>query len=125
MLLLDTSILIELFRKTNKENSTFYKISEQGNNYAISVLTKYEIKIGNKPEHLEYWDLLLQNFEILPFDSNVASEAAEIFKELKKSRKLIELIDLAIGATARYHNLKLVTLNRKHFERIIKLEILD
>jgi tRNA(fMet)-specific endonuclease VapC len=37
---------------------------------------------------------------------------------LLDSSVLIDLADLLIGATAKYHNIPLATLNKKHFQRI-------
>jgi predicted nucleic acid-binding protein len=37
---------------------------------------------------------------------------------------MIEIPDMLIGATAKANNLKLATLNKKHFERIKNLEII-
>jgi tRNA(fMet)-specific endonuclease VapC len=42
---------------------------------------------------------------------------------LKKDSKLIEIPDILIAATAQANQLKLATLNKKHFERINSLEI--
>jgi tRNA(fMet)-specific endonuclease VapC len=49
----------------------------------------------------------------------------EIHKELKKSRNLIDIPDLFIGATARANQLMLATLNEKHFSRIHGLELIS
>lgn len=48
MIVLDTSILIEYFRKSQKENSVFYKIAQTESYFAISSITKYEIDVGTK-----------------------------------------------------------------------------
>ena len=37
---------------------------------------------------------------------------------------MIDLADLLIGATAITHGLTLATLNKKHFERIKKIELI-
>jgi tRNA(fMet)-specific endonuclease VapC len=60
----------------------------------------------------------------LPFDKEANEAAVKIFKQLKKDNKLIEIPDILIGATAQASNIKLATLNKKHFERIKSLEII-
>ena len=45
-------------------------------------------------------------------------KAIEIYKNLKLKNKLIELPDIVIAATAVANNLKIATLNKKHFDRI-------
>ncbi len=46
IILLDTSILIDLFRKTEKANSTFVKLAMEGFGFKISAITEYEIYSG-------------------------------------------------------------------------------
>lgn len=48
---------------------------------------------------------------------------AEVYANLRKSGKPIDDIDLLIAGTAIANGLILVTDNRKHFDRIVQLEI--
>jgi predicted nucleic acid-binding protein len=125
MTLLDTSVLIDYFRKSKKENSYFFKLANQTTDFAISTITKYEIEVGSKPQDLPFWNNLYELFQILPFDSEVAAEAVKITKELKRKSQLIEFADIAIAATARAKNAELATPNTKHFERIEKLALVN
>jgi hypothetical protein len=72
---------------------------------------------------LTFWNELLSEIIVLPFDSKAAHVAAEIQQELKKIRKTVEKADLFIAATAISNNLSLDTLNRKHFEVIEQLAL--
>ena len=63
MICLDTSILIDFFRKTNKENSAFYRISSQHTLFAVSVITEYEIFTGTTPDQLPLATLNKKHFE--------------------------------------------------------------
>ncbi len=47
MILLDSSILIELFRKQDKTKTVFYKLSQTNDDFCISSITHYESGIGN------------------------------------------------------------------------------
>ncbi len=123
MILLDSSILIELFRKKDKKKTLFHNLSQSHKNLCISTITFYEIGIGNRKSHLEYWDLLCENLTIIPFDKTCSETAITIYLDLLKTNKLIDLADILIGATALTHNIPLATLNLKHFERIKDLEI--
>jgi len=49
--------------------------------------------------------------------------AAEVYHDLRKRNKMIEFRDLFIAATAIAHDLPVLTLNKKHFERIKGIEI--
>jgi len=64
-----------------------------------------------------------QMVTILPFDRRANDVAINIYRQLKHDSKLIELPDLFIGATAVANQLKIATLNKKHFERIVGLEV--
>lgn len=49
----------------------------------------------------------------------------DTYKALKPKNALIELADLLIGATAISNSVPLATLNKKHFERIPNLVLID
>ncbi|GGH65199.1 putative nucleic acid-binding protein [Filimonas zeae] len=125
IILADTSVLIDLFRKTNKENSLLVSLVRLGYSYSISAITEYEIYVGAGLGQLDYWNTFLQKTSVLAFDSEVAKVASELNKQLKKKRKLIDAADLFIASTAIKYRLPLATLNRRHFERIDGLIIFD
>ncbi|MFZ6025365.1 MAG: type II toxin-antitoxin system VapC family toxin [Bacteroidota bacterium] len=68
---------------------------------------------------------VLQRINVLPFDKDVVKQAVLINRQLKQKRKQIDLADLFIAATAIANNLSFATLNRKHFERIERLHIVE
>jgi len=124
LICLDTTVLIDYFRKTKKSNSFLYKLTEQYSLFAISIITKYEVYIGSNDEQDKFWDQFFENITVLPFDSKVSYEAVRIYRDLKKQNKLIDIPDLLIGATAKAHSLKLANINEKHFSRIEGLELI-
>lgn len=62
---------------------------------------------------------------VLPFDLACSKIAAKIYQDLKVENQLISLPDIFIAATAIAHDLQLLTLNRKHFERITALKLYE
>ena len=62
---------------------------------------------------------------VLPLERIATQNAVKIFKQLKHENKLIEIPDILIGSTAIVNKIKLATLNRKHFERIEGLDIIE
>ena len=124
LICLDSSILIDYFRKTRKEKSFLFELSNQYSSFAVSVITEFEILSGSNQNQKGFWDTFFQHVLVVPFDSKVNAEAIKIRKELKRNRNLIDIPDLFIAATAKAYNLKLATLNEKHFLRISGLEIL-
>ena len=125
IVLVDTSILIDLFRKTDKENAVLVSLVRQGYIFCISAVTDYEIYTGATFGQIDFWNAFLLKTEVLPFDKTIAKLAVEINLQLKKKRKQIAIPDLFIAATAIANNLPFATLNRKHFNRIEGLNIID
>ncbi|MEI8203803.1 MAG: type II toxin-antitoxin system VapC family toxin [Bacteroidota bacterium] len=123
MILLDSSILIDLFRSSNKEKTLFYHLASAENDFAISIITHYEIYAGSNERQDPFWKALIQSIEILDFDLQSSVQAVKIYKHLKKTNKMIDLADILIAATSISNNIPLATLNLNHFERIKGLEI--
>lgn len=124
LVLIDTSILIEFFRKTDKANSTLLSLVKQGFTFKISAITVYEIYVGANPAQTDFWNELLEKIEVIPLTYIVAKTAVMINAELKKNRNQIDVADLFIASTAISNSLKIATLNTKHFDRIRNLIIL-
>lgn len=125
MICLDTSILIDFFRKEKKENSLFFRLTQQYRIFTVSVITEYEIFVGSNQEQQEFWENFFSRIVVLPFDSASSQVAVQIFKDLKAKNKLIEIPDILIAATAMQNNLPLATTNLKHFDRIEGLELVS
>ena len=124
MICLDTSVLIDFYRKKNKSKSFFYELTNRYQLFAVSAITAYEVYAGSSTVQDEFWDKFFQTISVLPFDNDINKTAIDIQRELKRDRKQIEIPDLFIGATAIQHGLKLATLNTRHFERIVGLQII-
>lgn len=125
IILADTSILIDYFRKTDKSNSSLVSLFDQDYNFAISAISHYEIYSGTTSTQTPFWQDLLLQTTVLSFNQNAAQIAVNINNELKKKRKQIEMADLFIAATAIAYDLPIATLNKKHFERIVGLYIIE
>lgn len=124
LICLDTTVLIDFFRKTKKENSFFYSLTKKYDSFAVSVITEFEIFNGSNEKQQSFWENFFKQLTILPFDQTANQEAILIFKDLRKRNKMIDMPDLFIGATAKARQMKLATLNVKHFERIEGLELI-
>ena len=124
-LMVDTTVLIDFFRKTDKTNSRLVQHFQNYDHLYISSVTEFEIITGATLAQVQYWDQMLLGFDVLPFDSLIAREAAKIVQHLKKARKSIDTPDLFIAATAIAHGLTLDTSNKKHFFHIEHLDLLS
>ncbi len=124
-ILIDTTILIDFLRKQKKEKSRLWKLREDNENLMISSISVFELFAGaTDDQKIDDVRKLLKWFDVLDFDEQIAEESGKIFKIMKSQNKMIEYRDLFIGTTAIFYDLKLATINVKHFEHIPNLEIL-
>ncbi|MEO5990356.1 MAG: type II toxin-antitoxin system VapC family toxin [Ferruginibacter sp.] len=120
-LMVDSTILIDYFRKSDKANSKLVSHFKNYDQLYISSVTEFEVVNGSTAAHLQFWEGMLTRFNILDFDSKAARQAADIVAQLKLKRKTIDKPDLFIAATAVVNGLTLDTLNTKHFIHIESL----
>ncbi|GEO08348.1 type II toxin-antitoxin system VapC family toxin [Segetibacter aerophilus] len=125
IILVDTSILIDYYRKTDKLNSAWIALLKRGYSFSISAITKYEVYSGATESQLQFWSSIFHAIPVIGFDEASVDTAVKINSALKKKRKQIDIADLFIAATAVTHHLPLATLNRKHFDRIEALDIVN
>lgn len=67
--------------------------------------------------------VLLPNLPILSFDADAARRYGELRAELERLGTPIGDADMRIAAIALSHELKVVTGNERHFQRVLGLEI--
>lgn len=123
-IMIDSTILIDYFRKTDKSKSILVKHSISYHKIYISTITEFEVLNGANSEQIEFWNEILKELTILDFDSKAARQSAKIVQELKRKRKSIDKPDLFIAAIAITNDLTLDTANKKHFEHIESLSLL-
>lgn len=123
LICLDTTVLIDYFRKKEKKRSFFFQLLPQYR-FAISVITKLEIFVGATKEQEIFWEQIFEQFQIFPLSEQEIDTATTIIKTLRSHNQMIDLPDILIGATALTHGLKLATLNDEHFKRIQHLQLI-
>ena len=123
-ILIDTTIIIDYLRKENKRNSLLINIYEQYDRICISSITVFEVLARLNEKNKNATIQLLKGFKIIPFSSIVAQKSANIYKTLRKQNQLIEIKDLFIAATAVVKQIPVITLNKKHFNRVDNLIVL-
>lgn len=121
--MLDTSVLIEFYRKKNKTKSFFFELTQDYTHFVVSAITEYEIYIGSNPEQDNFWNSFFEQLTVLPFVSGTSQIAVKIAKEIKQNGMQLDIPDLLIGATALENNLPIATFNSKHFKLIEGIEI--
>lgn len=92
----------------------------------MSSVTLFELQCGAKTEkHFEDILKLRRWIDTVSFDDEVAEISSKIYQSLKRDNMMIEFRDIFIAATAVAMNLHVATLNRKHFERISDIVLLE
>lgn len=121
--MVDSTVLIEYFRKTDKSKARLTHIFREYDLVFISSITVFEVLNGVPEVVMPFWNGLLSTFIILDFDIPAAREAVKIVAELKAKRKTMDKPDLFIAATACSRGLTLDTANKKHFQYIDSLTL--
>lgn len=127
--LLDTSVIIEYFRKNPKAGEFIDAHDED--DLITSAICEAELGEGiyrEKPDRIgqklaqknEFFESL---GEIIVFDRNQADIAGKIRAELSKKGSLIGDLDILIAAAALSQNTTLVTKNPAHFQKIPGLQV--
>ena len=123
LICLDTSILIDYFRKKDKSKTKFVQLTENYS-FAVSVIVKFEIFTGINVIQKQFWEVLFDKFKVLPLSEQDVEIAASIFKTLVKQNKIIGLKDILIASSAISYNLPIATFNIKEYERIETLKLI-
>lgn len=124
--LLDTDIYSEILRAKNASivrTASAYRI--QFGKYTLSVTTVVELVQGlQRAERIDRLPSLkeaLKAEEILVLDYESAILAGQIYGKLQRTGQTIGRADPLIAGMAIRHDLRLVTGNTEHFERIVRL----
>lgn len=118
---LDTDASIEILKNTAKSHQLLDLIKER--EVYITAIVAFELLL--RETNLDAIEKLLLKTDILDFSGLSARKAAETFKDLKRRGKLIPMRDLFIASSSIVNNCALATLNKKHFEKIKGLELLN
>ncbi len=102
-----------------------------GTPIAMPVIALFEMRYGfAKSDRRDVNEHLLERFlglgiEVLPFEMEDAAHAGDIRAHLERRGTPIGPYDILIAAQARRRGAGLVTLNRREFERVPRLIVVD
>jgi predicted nucleic acid-binding protein len=128
-LMVDTNVFI-LFEKSGKAiDVSSWAPSEQ---VFVSAVTVSELLIGVHRADTEqrrqrrslFVEAVISGVGVLDFTAGAARHHAEIYAQLAKKGQLIGAHDLIIAATARFHDLSLLTDNVDEFSRVPGLRVI-
>jgi len=126
LIFLDSSVLIEYFRKSKKENTFFYNLQfmQEYRGFICSGVVQLVVYEGVNDKQRQFWDNLFEDFLYAPFGKKANETALQIQQQLKSQKRKLELADLIIAATALSLNTPLATLNTRHFININGLSVI-
>ena len=121
-ILVDTSVIIDFFRRKDKEKSLLYRLAEEKYFMYISIITHTELYAGKSvwenAEARNELETVFSGLQLVPLESGVSEKAGEI-----RARAQIDLLDAIVAASALQHGLELATFNTKHFQNIAGLTL--
>ena len=127
--LVDTNILSRFFKNHPVVKANFKSYLSKYSSINLSILTYFEIISGLKhrdaQHQLAMFTAFVKKNTLLHLTEQSVLISGDLYAELRKSGNPIDDIDLLIAGIALENKLVLVTNNRKHFERIPQLEIVD
>ena len=125
--LLDTDVIVNFLRNGIDTSSVFRDIKDSKVEAFVSVITTFELYNGvllsnNPKQKLGDLAVLLEQMEIINFDNAQSYTASKIYSYLTKKGMKIEMRDILISSCSIANNLKILTNNKKHFNRIPELQ---
>jgi predicted nucleic acid-binding protein len=122
VILLDTSVLVEMLGAGGRMRPELRRAIERGERLVLPTLVLFEWLRGPRtPEELEAQEALLPSDQAIAFGPEEARAAAGLYRALPRPRG--REIDLAIAACALSWDATLWTLNATDFEDIPGLEV--
>lgn len=74
---------------------------------------------------MRYLEAVVDRLPIIPYTRNTAHEHARIWASLERAGKMIGYYDWIVAATALEHGSQVATFNRKHFETVPGLTVVQ
>ena len=108
---LDTDCLIQL----EKGDLTFVEPLKGVSSLLITSITVFEFAFGDS---FDENDNRLEDYVTIPFNKDDGLLAAKMMKELRKIGMEIEFRDVMIASICINNKIRLLTRNKKHFERL-------
>ena len=125
MILADTDVLVDALKGREPARSRVAEALKLGA-LATTSITAFELISGARShKQASSIDDLLASLPLLPFDEAAAKAAAPVRRELTAAGQTIGLADFLIAGIALSRALPLMTRNRRHFERVPELLLVD
>lgn len=126
-LILDTNFVISAEREARRGvpgMADAFLAAHATENFFITFTVAGELACGQSASAHADWQRLCRPFPVLPWNLDVSWHYGEIYRFLQPLGRLIGTNDLWIAATARVHDMAVVTNNVAEFGRVPGLNVL-
>lgn len=123
-IVLDTSVVIDFLRQKNSAETWLKQIASQGYQLLLPTLVLAELYSGKQIWRLASAKARLDEFVELCTTVDFSPRAAVLSGKIRVEHEL-GMIDACIAAVAIQVNSPLATLNRRHFEKVENLNLLE
>jgi predicted nucleic acid-binding protein len=122
-ILIDSDVIIWLLRGNSKVLEQFKKLHSRFPMYTTPI-TVAEIVAGSRKNEEQNISDFFQSIEVLIIDKQVGINAGEWMNKYSKSHS-VELADALIASTTIHYDLRLWTMNVKHYPMLKKEQIVQ
>ena len=125
--ILETSFLIDLERErlAGDEGPAHTALERHAQRRLVVTETiAGELAVGIPPGSRSAWEALLAPFAVIPIDRSVAWHYGQVHRFLSANGMLIGANDMWIAATARAHDIAVLTRDVAHFRRVPDLGVI-
>lgn len=115
IVLLDTTILIDVLRARQNRRELLVRMVEEGHTLSTAAINIGEVYAGMRPEEERRTEAFLSSLECYPMTAGIARRAGGLKSAWARKGRTLTLADRIVAATALEHGLVLMTDNRKDF----------
>jgi predicted nucleic acid-binding protein len=115
IVLLDTTVLIDVLRARQKRRSLLAELVEGGHILATAAINIGEVYSGMRLGEEAKTEAFLSSLDCYPMTAAIARRAGTMKSALAQKGQTFSLADMIVAATALEHGLTLMTDNRKDF----------
>src|SRR4051812_7187313 len=100
IVLLDTTVLIDVLRNRGDRRHLLAELVEQGHTMTTSARNLGEIYVGMRPHEASETDRLMRSIECYPLTAAIARQAGMLKFAYSRKGRTLSLADMIVAATA-------------------------